>query len=120
MKPGPGNYNPNYNYYKYKQYNYGYMGIKSDDNSQNEDEDKDERKYYNIDCQIGSNINNYKFSNSPKFVFGTSKRDLNKKNESKIHESYLKYSSFGEQIMTQKDTRPIYSFGKQDRFNTIK
>ena len=120
VKPGPGNYNPNYNYYKYKQYNYGYMGIKSEDNSQNEDEDKDERKYYNIDCQIGSNINNYKFSNSPKFVFGTSKRDLNKKNGSKIHESYLKYSSFGEQIMTQKDTRPIYSFGKQDRFNTIK
>ena len=119
VKPGPGNYNPNYNYYKYKQYNYGYMGIKSEDNSQNEDEDKDERKY-NIDCQIGSNINNYKFSNSPKFVFGTSKRDLNKKNGSKIHESYLKYSSFGEQIMTQKDTRPIYSFGKQDRFNTIK
>ena len=75
VKPGPGNYNPNYNYYKYKQYNYGYMGIKSDDNSQNEDEDKDERKYYNIDCQIGSNIKNYKFSNSPKFVFGTSKRD---------------------------------------------
>ena len=110
MKPGPGNYNPNYDYYKYRQYNYGYMGIKTEDNKE------DEGKYYNINCQIGSNINNYKFSNGPKFIFGTSKRDLEKKSGIKNNESYLKYSAFGEQIMTQKDTRPIYTFGKQDRF----
>ena len=121
-KPGPGVYNPNYNYYKYKQYNYGYMGIKTDDNNkknQNKD-DEDQGKYYNVGCQIGSDINNYKFSNSPRFIFGTSDRDINKKRGFKVNESYLKYSSFGEQIMAQKDTRPIYSFGKQDRFNKNK
>ena len=95
------------------------MGIKTDDNykkNQNKD-DEDKGKYYNIGFQIGSDINNYKFSNSPRFIFGTSDRDINKKRGFKINDSYLKYSSFGEQIMTQKDTRPIYSFGKQDRFN---
>ena len=84
----------------------------------NKVKDKSERgnKYYNINCQIGSNINNYKFSNSPRYVFGTSIRDLQKKNKSfKINERYLKYSAFGEQIMTQKNSRPIYSFGKQER-----
>ena len=120
-RPGPGGYNPNYNYYKYKQYNYGYMGIKTDDNSKkNKEKNDDEGKHYNINCQIGSNINNYKFSNSPRFIFGTSKRDLAKNLGFKINESYLKYSAFGEQIMTQKDSRPIYSFGKQDRFNKFK
>ena len=121
-KPGPGGYNPNYNYFKYKTNNYGYMGIKTEEVKKNKEKDnngnmEDEGKYYNINCQIGSDINNYKFSNSPRFAFGTSKRDLSKKREFKINESYLKYSSFGEQIMAQKDTRPIFSFGKQNRFN---
>ena len=117
-KPGPGGYNPNYNYYKYKQNNYGYMGIKTENNKKNEDNNEvnDEGKYYNINYQIGSNINNYKLSSSPRFIFGTSKRYLDKKSGLKINESYLKYSSFGEQIMAQKDTRPIFSFGKQNRF----
>ena len=117
-RPGPGGYNPNYNYFKYRQNNYGYMGIKTEDDKKNKNKE-DEGKYYNINCQIGSNINNYKFSNSPRFVFGTSKREKNI-GTFKINESYLKYSSFGEQIMTQKDSRPIYSFGKQDRFNKFK
>ena len=119
-KPGPGGYNPNYNYYKYKSNNYGYMGIKTEDNKKNKGKDndkEDEGKYYNINCQIGSDVNNYKFSNSPRFVFGTSKRDIDKKRGIEINESYLKYSAFGEQIMAQKDTRPIFSFGKQNRFN---
>lgn len=122
VRPGPGGYNPNYDYYKYKQNKYGYMGIKTDSNSndRNKDKNDDEGKYYNINCQIGSDINNYKFSNSPRFIFGTSKRDLAKNYGFKINESYLKYSAFGEQIMTQKDTRPIYSFAKQDRFNKFK
>ena len=119
-KPGPGVYNPNYNYYKYKQNNSGYMGIKTEDNIKKNQNKDDEGKYYNINYQIGSDINNFKFSNSPRFIFGTSKRDLDRKGEFKINESYLKYSAFGEQIMTQKDTRPIYSFGKQDRFNKKK
>ena len=119
-RPGPGGYNPNYNYFKYKQNNYGYMGIKTEDNKKNKNKEDDDGKYYNINCQIGSDINNYKFSNSPKFVFGTSKRKMDKIGGFKINESYLKYSAFGEQIMTQKDTRPIYSFGKQDRFNKFK
>lgn len=120
VKPGPGGYNPNYNYYKYKQNNYGYMGIKTEDNKLKNKMNNDDSKYYNINCQLGSDINNYKFSNSPRFIFGTSKRDLAKKGGFKINESYLKYSAFGEQIMTQKDSRPIYSFGKQDRFNKFK
>lgn len=120
VKPGPGGYNPNYNYYKYKQNNYGYMGIKTEDNKLKNKMNNDDSKYYNINCQLGSDINNYKFSNSPRFIFGTSKRDLAKKGGFKINESYIKYSAFGEQIMTQKDSRPIYSFGKQDRFNKFK
>ncbi len=121
VKPGPGGYNPNYNYYKYKQYNYGYMGIKTEDNNNNKNKMKDDDgKYYNVNVQIGSDINNYKFSNSPKFIFGTSKRDLAKKRGVKINESYLKYSAFGEQIMAQKDSRPNFSFGKQDRFTKFK
>jgi hypothetical protein len=119
VKPGPGGYNPNYNYYKYKQYNYGYMGIKTEDNNNKNKMKDDDGKYYNINCQIGSDINNYKFSNGPRFIFGTSKRELAKKNGFKINESYLKYSAFGEQIMAQKDSRPNFSFGKQDRFTKI-
>ena len=96
------------------------MGIKTELNKE-KDKSNGENKYYNINCQIGSNINNYKFANSPRYIFGTSIRDLQKKNkEFKINERYLKYSSFGEQIMTQKNSRPIYSFGKQERFNKFK
>jgi hypothetical protein len=119
-RPGSGGYDPNIELYKYRKNNYGYMGIKTE---LNKEKGKSEggNKYYNKNCQIGSNINNYKFSNSPKFIFGTSIRDLQKKNKrSKINERYLKYSAFGEQIMTQKNSRPIYSFGKQERFNKFK
>ena len=119
VKPGPGGYNPNYNYYKYKQNNYGYMGIKTEDNKLKNKINNDDSKYYNLNCQLGSDINNIKFSNSPRFIFGTSKRDLAKKGEVKINESYLKYSAFGEQIMAQKDSRPIYSFGKKNRFDNL-
>ena len=95
------------------------MGIKKESNKE-KDKSNGENKYYNINCQIGSNINNYKFANSPRYIFDTSIRDLQKKNkEFKINERYLKYSSFGEQIMTQKNSRPIYSFGKQERFNLL-
>ena len=117
---GPGVYDPNIDLYKYRKNNYGYMGIKTELNKE-KDKSNGENKYYNINCQIGSNINNYKFANSPRYIFGTSIRDLQKKNkEFKINERYLKYSSFGEQIMTQKNSRPIYSFGKQERFNKFK
>ena len=119
-RPGPGGYNPKYELYKYKKNNYGYMGIKTEINK---DKDKNDvkKKFYNVNCQIGSNINNYKFSNCPRYIFGTSIRDLEKKNKkNKINDRYLKYSSFGEQIMAQKNSRPIYSFGKQDRFNKFK
>ena len=117
---GPGVYNPNIDLYKYRKNNYGYMGIKTELNKE-KDKSNGENQYYNINCQIGSNINNYKFANSPRYIFGTSIRDLQKKNkEFKINERYLKYSSFGEQIMTQKNSRPIYSFGKQERFNKFK
>ena len=117
---GPGVYDPNIDLYKYRKNNYGYMGIKTELNKE-KDISNGENKYYNINCQIGSNINNYKFANSPRYIFGTSIRDLQKKNkEFKINERYLKYSSFGEQIMTQKNSRPIYSFGKQERFNKFK
>ena len=117
-RPGPGGYDPNIDLYKYRKNNYGYMGMKTEINKV-KDKSEGENKYYNINCQIGSNINNYKFSNSPRYVFGTSIRDLQKKNNKsfKINERYLKYSAFGEQIMTQKNSRPIYSFGKQERFN---
>ena len=117
---GPGVYDPNIDLYKYRKNNYGYMGIKTELNKE-KDKSNGENQYYNINCQIGSNINNYKFANSPRYIFGTSIRDLQKKNkEFKINERYLKYSSFGEQIMTQKNSRPIYSFGKQERFNKFK
>ena len=119
QRPGPGGYNPNFDLYKYKRNNYGYMGIKTEINK-NKDQDKYGvgKKFYNVNCQIGSNINNYKFANCPKYVFGTSERGFEKKNKGgKINERYLKYSSFGEQIMTQKNSRPNYSFGKQERFN---
>ena len=117
---GPGVYDPNIDLYKYRKNNYGYMGIKTELNKE-KDKSNGENKYYNINCQIGSNINNYKFANSPRYIFGTSIRDLQKKNkEFKINERYLKYSSFGELIMTQKNSRPIYSFGKQERFNKFK
>ena len=117
---GPGVYDPNIDLYKYRKNNYGYMGIKTELNKE-KDKSNGENKYYNINCQIGSNINNYKFANSPRYIFGTSIRDLQKKNkEFKINERYLKYFSFGEQIMTQKNSRPIYSFGKQERFNKFK
>ena len=122
QRPGPGGYNPNLELYKYKRNNYGYMGRKNE-NKKNKDNEKsnDEKKFYNVNCQIGSNINNYKFSNSPRYVFGTSMRDLEKKNKkAKIEDRYLKYSSFGQQIIAQKNTRPIYSFGKQERFNKFK
>ena len=119
-RPGPGGYDPNIELYKYRKNNYGYMGIKTELNKK-KDKSEGGNKYYNINCQIGSNINNYKFANSPRFIFGTSIRDLQKKNKrSKINERYLKYSAFGEQIMTQKNSRPIYSFGKQERFNKFK
>ena len=96
------------------------MGIKTELNKE-KDKSNEGNKYYNINCQIGSNINNYKFTNSPRYVFGTSVRDFQKKNKGfKINERYLKYSAFGEQIMTQKNSRPIYSFGKQERFNKFK
>ena len=115
-RPGPGGYNPAYSLYKYKKNNYGYMGIKPEIKKEKDVYDK--RSFYEVNCQIGSNVNNYKFVNSPSYVFGTSKRDLEKKkNRSKINDRYLKYSSFGEQIMTQKNSRPNYSFGKQERFN---
>ena len=122
QRPGPGGYNPNIELYKYKRNNYGYMGIKTE---VKKDKDKDKnnigKKFYNVNCQIGSNINNYKFSNSPSYIFGTSIRDLQKKNRGfKINDRYLKYSAFGEQIMAQKNSRPIYSFGKQERFNKFK
>ena len=119
QRPGPGGYNPNFELYKYKRNNYGYMGMKTEINK-NKDKDKDGlgNRFYNVNCQIGSNINNYKFANCPRYVFGTSMRDLEKKvKRDKNNERYLKYSSFGEQIMAQKNTRPIYSFGKQKRFN---
>ena len=121
-RPGPGGYNPNFEFYKYKRNNYGYMGIKTEINKEkNKDKYDDGKKFYNVNCQIGSNINNYKFSNCPRYVFGTSMRDLQKKNKaSKINDRYLKYSAFGEQIIAQKNSRPIYSFGKQERFNKFK
>ena len=119
QRPGPGGYNPNLSFYKYHRNNYGYMGIKT---NAKKDKDKNKNnsrnKFYNVNCQIGSNINNFKFDNSPKFIFGTSKRDLEKKNNGFIvDDRYIKYSAFGEQIMAQKNSRPIYSFGKQERFN---
>ena len=96
------------------------MGIKTE-NIKDKDKNDVKKKFYNVNCQIGSNINNYKFSNCPRYIFGTSIRDLEKKNKkNKINDRYLKYSSFGEQIMAQKNSRPIYSFGKQERFNKFK
>ena len=123
QRPGPGGYNPNFELYKYKRNNYGYMGRKTEDKKdKDKDKSNDKKKFYNINCQIGSDINNYKFSNSPKYIFGTSMRDLEKKNKGEIiiSDRYLKYSSFGQQIIAQKNSRPIYSFGKQERFNKYK
>ena len=119
-RPGPGGYDPNIDLYKYRKNNYGYMGIRTELNKE-KDKSNGKNKYYNINCQIGSNINNYKFANSPRYAFGTSIRDFQKKNKRfKINERYLKYSAFGEQIMTQKNSRPFYSFSKQERFNKFK
>ena len=80
-RPRTGRNDPYIDFYKYKKINYGYMGMKTEINKV---KDKSERgnKYYNINCQIGSTINNNKFSNSPRYVFGTSIRDLQKKNKS--------------------------------------
>ena len=113
--PGPGKYNPNYCYFKYKKNNYGYMGIKTEDNSV-----EISPVSYNNNLQIGSDVNNFKFSNGPKFLFSKSKRNFGRNKKSLINERYLKYSSFGEQIMAQKDTRPIYSFNKGNRFSKFK
>ena len=122
QRPGPGGYNPNFELYKYKRNNYGYMGIRTEINKEkNTDKYDIGKKFYNVSYQIGSNVNNYKFDNCPRYVFGTSIRDLQKKKKGiEINDRYLKYSAFGEQIMTQKDSRPIYSFGKQERFNKYK
>ena len=119
QRPGPGGYNPNLSFYKYRSNNYGYMGIKTNlKKDKDKNKDNSRNKFYNVNCQIGSNINNFKFDNSPKFIFGTSKRDLEKKNNGfTVDDKYIKYSAFGEQIMAQKNSRPIYSFGKQERFN---
>ena len=118
-RPGPGGYNPNFSYYKYHRNNYGYMGIKTNiKKDKDKNKNNSRNKFYNVNFQIGSNIINFKFNNCPKYIFSTSKRDFEKKsNQLIINDRYLKYSSFGEQIMAQKNSRPIYSFGKQERFN---
>ena len=57
-----------------------------------------------------------KFNNSPKFKFGNGNRSENKNTNLSLGDRYLIYSSFGEQIMTQKDSRPQFTFGKENRF----
>ena len=67
--------------------------------------------------EIASKSQIIKFPHSPKYSFGSDKRrGLGKKIETK-NETYAMYSSIGEQIMTPKDSRPQFSFGKADRFS---
>ena len=75
---------------------------------------------YEVDVKMGTDINNYKFDNSPRFIFGTSKKEDIKCSTFELGDRYLKYSAFGEQIMSPKDSRPGYSFGKMNRFGFIK
>lgn len=65
---------------------------------------------YNNGQKIVNNQNNFKFANSPRFIFGTSKRSIDNKIYYFLGNYYIIYSSFGEQIMTQKNSRPLYSF----------
>ena len=122
--PGPGKYNPNYCYFKYKKNNYGYMGIKVNDINKENDlgifNVEISPVTYNNNLQIGSNVNNFKFSNGPKFLFSKSKKYNEKNKECSDTERYLKYSAFGEQVMAQKNSRPIYSFNKSNRINQFK
>ena len=66
--------------------------------------------------EIGEKSNLIKFNNSPKFKFGNGNRSENKNTNLSLGDRYLIYSSFGEQIMTQKDSRPQFTFGKENRF----
>lgn len=113
--PGPGKYNPNYNYYKYYNNNSsGYMRPKGNFGLERKSGCNNNVSPWSY--EIGEKSNLIKFNNSPKFKFGNGNRSENKNTNLSLGDRYLIYSSFGEQIMTQKDSRPQFTFGKENRF----
>ena len=115
-EPGPGRYNPRDIYFKYYGNNSsGYMRPKGNFSLNRKSACNENVSPGTYEIRDKSNL--YKFSNSPKFKFGNEERNGNNKfNSFNIGDRYLQYSAFGEQIMTQKDSRPQFSFGKEDRF----
>ena len=115
-EPGPGRYNPRDIYFKYYGNNSsGYMRPKGNFSLNRKSACNENVSPGTYEIRDKSNL--YKFSNSPKFKFGNEERNGNNKfNSFNLGDRYLQYSAFGEQIMTQKDSRPQFSFGKEDRF----
>ena len=114
-EPGPGRYNPRDIYFKYYGNNSsGYMRPKGNFSLNRKSACNENVSPGSYEIRDKSNL--YKFSNSPKFKFGNEERNENKFNSFSIGDRYLQYSAFGEQIMTQKDSRPQFSFGKENRF----
>ena len=129
--PGPGRYNKvdPYQYKLKNTNNYGYMGYRvgrSPILRYTGCKDNIGPGSY----ELGNEANDIKFNKSPKISMGKEKRKFVKPNETnngfgfnpygvKINESYYDYSSFGHQIMTQKDTRPGFTIGKEERFRKI-
>lgn len=129
--PGPGRYNKvdPYQYKLKNTNNYGYMGYRvgrSPILRYTGCKDNIGPGSY----ELGNEGNDIKFNKSPKISIGKEKRKFIKPDETnngfgfnpygvKINESYYDYSSFGHQIMTQKDTRPGFTIGKEERFRKI-
>lgn len=113
--PGPGRYSPKIKYAKYHNGSAGYMGMKMKDNlliaKTGTNSEVGPTSY-----EIGNKSQYHKYVHSPMFSFGNNKRQgLHKKLNTK-QETYALYSSFGDQIMAPKDSRPQFSFGKANRF----
>jgi hypothetical protein len=115
-EPGPGRYYPKDIYFKYQGNRLGgYMGPKYGKSSFIKNTGTNEN-VGPTSYEIGEKSNLIKFNNSPKFKFGNGNRSENKNTNLSLGDRYLIYSSFGEQIMTQKDSRPQFTFGKENRF----
>ena len=116
-EPGPGRYYPKDIHFKYERNQLGgYMGPKHGKSSLHQEIGTNE----NIGpttYEIGGKSHLIKFDNSPKISIGNSKRSVNCVPMNMIGDGYMKYSAFGEQIMTQKDSRPQYTIGKENRFS---
>ena len=113
--PGPGRYSPRIKYARYHNGSAGYMGMKMNDNllllKTGTNSEVAPTSY-----EIGNKSQYHKYVHSPMFSFGNDKRQALHKKLNTKQETYALYSSFGDQIMAPKDSRPQFSFGKANRF----